>query len=118
MSTLTPEERREMRELADGLGVEPLPPAEWLQARTWFDLAARRLVPGLLADLDAAEARLVESEALVAEARAVLDKVEWGGDDDGGDYCPVCSNYRDSGHKPDCALAVFLAKTAPKEGAS
>jgi hypothetical protein len=62
-----------------------------------------------------AEARVTELEGLVDEARVLLGKVEWAAENDCGDYCPACGDYRDQGHKPDCPLAAWLAKTAPKE---
>ena len=75
--------------------------------------------------LDASRARVAELEGLVDEARALLGKVEWNAENDEGSYCPACGDYRDpdpreqpagrSGHAPDCPLAAWLAKTAPKE---
>ncbi len=45
------------------------------------------------------------------EARELLEKLEWIKLDDDALYCSGCHSMRYRGHKPDCKLQAFLAKT-------
>jgi len=53
-----------------------------------------------------------EALAELAEARAVLVKLEWW-HDDREHVCLSCHNLRSEGHAPDCALAAALGKEPP-----
>lgn len=65
---------------------------------------------------DKALARVVELEAELAEAVALLRAAEWQIDDDGFSFCGTCAGYRDDGHpartdhEPGCPLTAFLAR--------
>lgn len=79
---------------------------------------------GLIPELDAssrlaaAEARIRELDALVAEARELVENAEWTGRGEWTNTpaCIYCENSRSHGkHHESCKLKNWLARTAPKE---
>ena len=59
----------------------------------------------LAASPDAVLKLLDENDRL----RGLLKRCEWSvHDDDYRNYCPICMEYQDDGHAPDCELAQAL----------
>jgi hypothetical protein len=64
---------------------------------------------GSLKIIEKLQDELEQARSENASLRQELRKIEWGGQDRWGIYCPSCGGYKDvHKHEPDCALSKLL----------